>query len=81
MGAGRAGVAPAALLGGFAVLLMTLVLGARAVGAPAGLAWVGLMVMVIYGLAAAALLTAGVLALVGREGYRAYRRYRRAMGD
>jgi hypothetical protein len=71
----------AALLGGFAILMLTLVLGARAVGAPTNLAWVGLMVMVIYGLAAAALLTAGVLALIGREGYKAYRRYRRSRGD
>jgi hypothetical protein len=81
LGNGIGSIIFAALLGGMAVLLMTLVLGARAAGAPADPVWVGLMVMVIYGLAAAALLAAGVLALVGREGYRAYRRYRRAMGD
>jgi hypothetical protein len=77
LGNGIGSIIFAAILGGLAILLLVVVVGARAVGAPTTPTWLGLLGMVVYGLAAAALLVAGILALAGREGYRAYRRYRR----
>jgi hypothetical protein len=80
LGNGIGSIAFGVIIGGLAGVLLIGILGATAAGAqPGELMWIVVLALLINSLAAIGLLVAGILALVGREGYREYRRYRRAV--
>jgi hypothetical protein len=71
LGNGIGSIIFAGLIGGLGVF------GLLAAGAARGGNWGGVVQAAIYLVVGAALITAGVLALIGRDGYRAWRRYSR----
>jgi hypothetical protein len=76
LGNGIGSIIFAVLIGGSATALLLAVSGGRASVGETGPVWVAVLVLGINGTAAVALLAAGVLVLVGRDGYLAHREAR-----
>ena len=78
LGNGIGSIIFAAIIGGLTFVVLAAMVAVRPRGPAEGPVWAILIAVILNGLSALALLTAGVLALVGRNGYRAYRGYRPA---
>jgi hypothetical protein len=75
LGNGIGSIIFAALIGGITLVVLVAAASVRSVRGEATPGWAVVIPLVINSLAAFGLLAAGVLALVGRQGYREYRRY------
>ncbi len=76
LGNGIGSIIFAAIIGGLTLVALVAIVAVQASRPQAtGPVWAVLLALIINGLGAVALLAAGILALVGRQGYRAYRSY------